>query len=103
MIKSFAEPNTERLFGREPVRRFPSDLHRVMLRKLVAVDAAEQLDELRVPLAIASKSSKEIVLASTVFGSTTSGASASAGKTGMHTTWRSSTITEARCIWRHGS
>ncbi len=37
------------LFGREPVRRFPVELHRVMLRKLVAVDAAEALDDLRVP------------------------------------------------------
>lgn len=49
MIKSFAGRDTERLFGREPVRRFPAELHRVMLRKLVALDAAEVLDDLRVP------------------------------------------------------
>ena len=49
MIKSFADRDTERLFGRERVRHFPSALQRVMLRKLVAVDAAEQLDDLRVP------------------------------------------------------
>ncbi|MGH7717969.1 MAG: type II toxin-antitoxin system RelE/ParE family toxin [Steroidobacteraceae bacterium] len=49
MIQSFADRDTERLFAREPVRRFPSTLHRLMLRKLVAVDAAEQLDDLRVP------------------------------------------------------
>lgn len=49
VIKSFADRDTERLFAREPVRRFPADLRRVMLRKLVAVDAAEALDELRVP------------------------------------------------------
>lgn len=49
MIKSFADRDTERLFGREPVRRFPAELHRVMLRKLVALDAAEALDDLRVP------------------------------------------------------
>lgn len=49
MIQSFADRGTERLFGREPVRRFPSELHRTMLRKLVAIDAAEQLDDLRVP------------------------------------------------------
>lgn len=49
MIKSFADRDTERLFGREPVRRFPAELHRVMLRKLVAFDAAEALNDLRVP------------------------------------------------------
>ena len=49
MIRSFGDRDTERLFAREPVRRFPADLRRVMLRKLVAVDAAEALDELRVP------------------------------------------------------
>ena len=49
MIKSFADRDTERLFGRERVRHFPAALHRVMLRKLVAVDAAERLDDLRVP------------------------------------------------------
>ena len=49
MIKDFATPETERLFARERVRRFPAQLHRVMLRKLVAVDAAERLGDLRVP------------------------------------------------------
>ena len=49
MIRSFADPETERLFARAPVRRLPSDLLRTMLRKLVVLDAAELLDELRVP------------------------------------------------------
>ena len=49
MIKSFGDRDTERLFAREPVRRLPADLRRVMLRKLVAIDAAEMLDDLRVP------------------------------------------------------
>lgn len=49
MIKSFADRDTERLFAREAVRRYPAELRRVMLRKLVAVDAAETLDDLRVP------------------------------------------------------
>ena len=49
MIKSFAEPDTERLFRRERVRRYPAELLRAMLRKLALVDAAEQLDDLRVP------------------------------------------------------
>ena len=49
MIHSFANRDTERLFGREPVRRYPAALQRVMLRKLVALDAAERIEDLRVP------------------------------------------------------
>jgi len=49
VIHTFADRDTERLFTRERVRRYPADLQRTMLRKLVAVDAAEQLDDLRVP------------------------------------------------------
>ena len=49
MIKSFADRYTERLFNRERVRRFPADLLHTMLRKLVALDAAETLEDLRVP------------------------------------------------------
>jgi toxin HigB-1 len=49
MIRSFADRDTERLFGREAVRRFPASLQRVMLRKLVVVDAAEALHDLRSP------------------------------------------------------
>jgi proteic killer suppression protein len=49
VIKSFADRDTERLFGRERVRRYPAALQRPMLRKLVAVDAAEALEDLKVP------------------------------------------------------
>lgn len=49
MIRSFADADTERLVRRERVRRFPADLLRPMLRKLALVEAAEQLDDLRVP------------------------------------------------------
>jgi len=49
VIKSFADRDTERLWGREPVRHFPADLRRVMLRKLGHVDAAARLDDLRSP------------------------------------------------------
>jgi proteic killer suppression protein len=49
MIRSFADRYTARLFDREAVRRFPAALQRTMLRKLVALDAAETLDDLRVP------------------------------------------------------
>jgi toxin HigB-1 len=49
VITSFGDRDTERLFAREPVRHYPADLRRIMLRKLVAVDAAEALEDLRVP------------------------------------------------------
>jgi proteic killer suppression protein len=49
VIKSFGDRATERLFAREPVRGYPAELRRAMLRKLVAVDAAEALEDLRIP------------------------------------------------------
>ncbi len=49
MIKSFADRDTEHLFNRERVRRFPAELLRTMLRKLVSLDAAEALPDLRIP------------------------------------------------------
>lgn len=49
MIRSFADRDTERLFLREPVRRFPPGLLRIMLRKLLLLEAAEALQDLRVP------------------------------------------------------
>lgn len=49
MIRSFADRDTERLFHRESPRRFPAELLRTMLRKLVILDAAERLEDLRVP------------------------------------------------------
>jgi toxin HigB-1 len=49
VIKSFADPDTERLFARERVRRYPAELLKIMLRKLLVIDAAEQVHDLRAP------------------------------------------------------
>jgi len=49
VIRSFADRDTRRLWNREPVRRYPPELRRVMLRKLGVIDAAVRLDELRTP------------------------------------------------------
>lgn len=49
MIRSFRDREAARLFRREPTRRLPPDLQRPALRKLVLLDAAESLDDLRVP------------------------------------------------------
>lgn len=49
MVTSASDRETRRLFQRHRVRRFPADLHRVMLRKLVQLDAVPMLEELQVP------------------------------------------------------
>ncbi len=49
MIQTFADSETERIFRRESVKRFPLPMRRVGLRKLLLLDAAESLDDLRVP------------------------------------------------------
>ena len=48
MIVSFGDDNTEELFREEANRRF-SQIARVALRKLIAVDASEQVQDLAVP------------------------------------------------------
>jgi toxin HigB-1 len=49
VIRSFVDRETERLFARIRSRRFPAELQRVMLRKLVQLDAVERLQDLRIP------------------------------------------------------
>lgn len=49
MIRSFRDRNTERLFHREPVRKWGPDVQRAGLRKLRILDAATSIDDLRVP------------------------------------------------------
>ncbi len=49
MIKHFADASTEALFRRERPRTLPHDIHRRALRKLVMLDAAENVQDLRVP------------------------------------------------------
>lgn len=49
VIASFADSETERLFGRNRVRRLPADLQRRALRKLVMLNAATSLNDLRTP------------------------------------------------------
>ena len=49
VIRSFRSRDAERLFERQPVRRWSADPQRVALRKLRMLDAAERLGDLRVP------------------------------------------------------
>ncbi len=49
MIQSFADPETEKLSRGLVSRRLPQNLQGVMHRKLVMVNAAAKLEDLRVP------------------------------------------------------
>ena len=49
MIKTFHGKDAELLFTRHFLRRFSPNLHRIAWKKLAMLDAAEQLDDLRVP------------------------------------------------------
>jgi addiction module HigA family antidote len=49
MIKGFRSKETERLFLRQRSLRFSADVHRLALRKLLLLDAAERLEDLRIP------------------------------------------------------
>lgn len=49
MIRSFRDKETARLFHREPSRKIPPDIQRTALRKLWMIDAAYDLEDLKVP------------------------------------------------------
>src|SRR5512136_2671105 len=49
MIRSFRCRDTEKIFQRKRVRKLPRDTERVAMRKLWMIDAAPDLNSLRVP------------------------------------------------------
>jgi proteic killer suppression protein len=49
MIKTFADKETEKLFQRQKSRPLPVDIQRKARMKLEILDAAENLDDLKVP------------------------------------------------------
>ncbi len=49
MLRSFADKETERVWQRRRARKLAQDVQRAALRKLLILDAAETLDDLRVP------------------------------------------------------
>ena len=49
MIRSFADGETERVFERLSCRRFSLEVQRMAYRKLMLLDAAESINDLRVP------------------------------------------------------
>jgi proteic killer suppression protein len=49
MIKGFGSKETEKLFLRQRSPRFSAEVQRIALRKLLLLDAAERLEDLRIP------------------------------------------------------
>ncbi len=49
MIKSFANKETEKVYNQIFSKKLPNDIQRVALRKLVMIDNAGCLEDLRVP------------------------------------------------------
>ena len=49
MIQSFADKETEKVFHRQFSRRLPPDIQRIARRKLEILEAAEHLEDLRIP------------------------------------------------------
>ncbi len=49
MIKSFADKATEKVYHQIISRKLPYDIQRVALRKLIMIDNAESLEDLRIP------------------------------------------------------
>lgn len=49
MIKSFKSKETAKIFNREYSPKLPSSIQRVALRKLLMIDAALTINDLRVP------------------------------------------------------
>ena len=49
MIRTFANSETEMVWSRERVKKWPLDVQRVAHRKLLLIDAADFLHDLKVP------------------------------------------------------
>ena len=49
MIKSFADKETEKIYCQTVSAKLPQKIQKTALRKLIMIDNAEKLDDLRVP------------------------------------------------------
>ena len=49
MIKSFADKETKKVYGQFFSKKLPSDIQRIALRKLIMIDNAQTINDLRVP------------------------------------------------------
>lgn len=49
MIKNFKCKDTKKLFERNITRKFSKKIHKIILRKLLIIDAAIELNDLKIP------------------------------------------------------
>lgn len=49
MIIDFADKETEKVFNQEFSRKLPNSIQKVALRKLMMIDAADKLSDLKIP------------------------------------------------------
>lgn len=49
MIRSFKDKETEKIFNQEYSKKLPTNIQKVALRKLMLIDAAEKLSDLKIP------------------------------------------------------
>ncbi len=49
MIRSFADKETEKIFNQQFSKRIPTDISKIALRKLMMIDAAMILTDLKAP------------------------------------------------------
>ncbi len=49
VIRSFGDKETERIWNRQRTRRFDTATSRIALRRLLVLDAADMLNDLRIP------------------------------------------------------
>lgn len=80
MIGSFANEETRKIHSGVPSKKLPRDVQRIARRKLLYLDAAENLQDLRVPPGNRVEKLKVIGEASTASASMTNGASVPSGR-----------------------
>lgn len=49
MIRSFGDKQTEKVYNRKQARKLPPEIHKRAKRKLLLIDAASSLEDLKVP------------------------------------------------------
>lgn len=49
MILSFADKETEKIFEQKFSKKLPQSIQRIALRKLIMIDNAENINDLRIP------------------------------------------------------
>ena len=49
MIKNFADKETEKIYNQEFSKKLPQSIQRIALRKLIMIDNATSLEDLRIP------------------------------------------------------